>query len=142
MIKGVDNQKPIPYVLDDDRSSEINDQTIFWIKPKTGSDNNKTVRRYAATSKENRKGYREIQSSKLDAADQDEFLSVVTKVEHYGFPQGSKFFNDGKPSSVLESSEELLEVARTLSADHLAEVLEVSNNISKLTDGAKKNSSF
>lgn len=140
-IRGV-TKKAIPYVLEDDRSSPLHEQTVFHIVPKTGHDNNKTVQRYAAAAKENRKGYREVNVSKMDAADHEEFISVVEKVENYIFPEDHSLYKadeNGEPVLVtVTEAADLKEVARTLSADHLAEVLEVSNNVSKLKDGEKK----
>lgn len=140
MIKGV-SKKAIPYVLEDDRESPDKEQTVFWIKPKTGEDNNKTLARYGQASKETRKG-REINVTKLNIADLEEFTSVVERVELYQFPEDStvyKDFDNGVVNSTEDSSV-LKEIARTLSADHLGEILEVSNNLSRLTAGAKKSS--
>jgi len=142
MIRGVE-QTLIPYVLEDDRSQPIAEQTTFWIQPKTGHDQNKTVQRYAPAFKENRKGGREVNPTKMDIADQEEFIYVVKKVELYGFPKSHVMAKDLE-NGVIKSTDDpavLKEIARTLSADHLAEILEVSNNMSKLTEGAKKNSS-
>lgn len=142
MIKGVE-QTVVPYVLEDDRANPVSEQTIFWIKPKTGHDQNKTVQRYAPAFKENRKGGREVNPIKMDIADQEEFIYVVRKVENYGFPESNSMFKDFDKGILVSSDDPnvLKEVARTLSADHLSEILEVSNNMSKLTEGAKKNSS-
>lgn len=142
MIRGVE-QTLIPYVLEDDRPSPIAEQTVFHIKPKTGHDQNRTVQRYAGAFKENRKGGREVNPTKMDVADQEEFIYVVKKVQLYGFPEGHSMYKDFEEGIVVETEDPtiLKEIARTLSADHLAEILEVSNNMSKLTEGAKKNSS-
>jgi hypothetical protein len=137
MIKGVSKQE-IPYVLEDDRGSELKDQTVFWITPKTGHDANKTMQRYAGAFRDGRKGKREVDVSKLNAADQDEFLSVCKKVEHYQFPADHELYQNGKIYDVLESNAELMEVAKTLSADYLQEIFEVANNNSKLIEGKKK----
>jgi hypothetical protein len=140
MIRGVE-RKSIPYVVEDDRSSSLESQTVFWVIPKTGEDNNKTLRRYASTYKDGRRGGREVDDRKLNAADVDEFLYLVEKVENYGFPKDHKLYDSANdPIKEITDKGGLIEVARTLSADHLAEIFEVANNISKLTEGAKKNS--
>lgn len=142
MIRGVEEEL-VPYVLEDDRANPVADQTVFYVKPKTGHDQNKTVQRYAGAFKETRKGTREVNPIKMDVADQEEFISVVKKVDNYGFPKSHKMYSDFE-NGVLESTEDpsvIKEVARTLSADHLAEILEASNNQSRLSEGAKKNSS-
>jgi hypothetical protein len=143
MIRAVES-KAIPYVLEDDRESPLNDQTVFWIRPKTGADNNKTLQRYSLATKENRKGFREIDPRKMNIADQEEFLSVVERVENFGFNKENPMYAQfEKEEGIVKDSTEpavLKEIVRSLSADYLAEVLEVSNNISKLTEGAKKNS--
>ena len=138
VVKGV-NKKAIPYVLEEDRANPITEQTVFWIKPKTGHDNNLTLQRYAGASKETRKG-REINVSRLDAADQEDFLHSVEKVENFIYSEESEYYDSGKIYKEITDKAQLKEVARCLSADNLSEVLEVSNNISKLTEGAKKNS--
>lgn len=140
MIKGVE-KTAIPYVLEDDRTSPVNEQTVFWITPKTGHDSNRSLQRYAATGREGRKGYRELNVTKLDSADQEEFLQICNKVEYFGFPRSHSMYNDGKPHAILEKKEELVEVVRVLSADHLAEIFEVANNLNKLEEGRKKGSS-
>jgi|SRR5690606_5510102 len=138
MIRGV-SKTYIPYVLEDDRASSIDEQTVFWIRPKTGHDSNKTMQRYIGASKENvRKGTRDINVNKLDTADIEEFLAICSKVENYGFPSDHPKYNDGKATPLLESPEDLVEVVKTLSADHLQEIFEVANNINKLTEGARK----
>lgn len=141
-IQGVSNKTFIPYVLEDDRTSST--PTIFHIRPKTGHDNNKTVQRYAQTAKENRKGYREIDVNKLDVADMEEFIYICNKVENYIYPEDHPSYKekDGVAQVVklIEEEANLREVAKTLGADHLAEVLEVSNNLGKLKTGEKKSS--
>lgn len=141
MIKGVE-KKAIPYVLEDDRMNSVDEQTIFWINPKTGHDSNRTLQRYAGASKDGRKGYRELNVGKLDSADIEEFLSVCTKVEKYVFSSDNQFHADGKVYDVIEDPVMLTEVARTLSSDYLSEVFEVSNNINRLKEGQKKGFSF
>ena len=142
MIRGVE-QTTFPYVLEDDRSNPVDEQTTFHIRPKTGHDQNKTLQRYASAFKENRKGGRDVNPVKMDVADQEEFSYVVEKVENYGFPKGHKMY-DTYDNGVVDSTTDpavLKEISRTLAADHLSEILEVSNNVSKLTEGSKKNSS-
>lgn len=140
MIRGVE-KTAIPYVLEDDRTSPVKEQTIFWITPKTGHDSNRSLQRYAATGREGRKGYRELNVGKLDSADQEEFLAICDKVEVFAFPKSHSMYNNGQPHLLLEKKEELVEVVRVLSADHLAEIFEVANNLNKLEDGRKKGSS-
>lgn len=138
MVKGVE-KKPVPYVLEDDRNSPLEEQTVFHIMPKTGHDSNRTLQRYAAASKDGRKGSREISVQKLDSADIEEFLAIVSKVEVYQFPSHSALYESG-PTKVIDTPEGLREVCVTMSSDYLAEVFEAANNLSRLTDGAKKNS--
>jgi hypothetical protein len=138
MIKGI-NKKSIQYVLEDDRNSPLDQQTVFSIRPKTGHDSNQTLQRYAAAAKEGRGGKREINVNKLDSADVEEFLNIVEKVENYGFPEGNKFYNDGQPQTFEGSEKEkMIEVVNTLSSDYLQEVFEAANNLSRLKEGQKK----
>lgn len=140
MIRGVE-KTAIPYILEDDRTAPLKEQTVFWITPKTGHDSNRSLQRYAATGREGRKGYRELNVGKLDSADQEEFLAICNKVEVFGFPKSHSMHNGGKAHELLETKEDLIEVVRVLSADHLAEIFEVANNLNKLEDGRKKDSS-
>lgn len=139
MIRGV-TKKTYAYVLEDDRANPASEQTVFHIIPKTGHDNNLTLQRYAGTAKDNRKGFREINVQKLDSADLEEFVAVVKKVENYGWPEDHPMFEKSPVSKEITDELTLKEVARTLSADHLSEIWEVSNNINKLSEGSKKNS--
>lgn len=142
-IRGA-TKKPLPFVLEDDQSNPENEQTIFWISPKKGHDANETMRRYAAAGRDGRKGYRELSVRKLDAADIEEFLAIVYKVENYIFSEdmADKYWKDGKETGVtLDTPVGLADVCRDLSSDHLIEIIEVANNVSKLTDYQKKSSS-
>lgn len=135
-IRGV-SRKPIAYIPEDERS-EKQDPTVIWIKPKTGHDANVTMSRYAATGRDVRKGYRELNVNKLDNADVQEFLDIVVKVENY-------FFSDQFPDlqkqglfKVIEDETTLRNVCMDISADLLIEIFEVANNLVNLKAGEKK----
>jgi len=131
MIKGV-SRDPIPFVVEEDRNSPMEEQTIFWIKPKTGHEANQTMARYAAAGRDGRKGYRDLNVGKLDNADIEEFLAICTRVENFWFA------GDEKPTKIVEGPVNLTNLCRELSSDVLIELMDASNNLSVLEAGAKK----
>ena len=138
-IRGISKQA-IAYIPEDERTVK-QDQTVIHIKPKTGHDANATMARYASTGRDGRKGYRDLNVTKLDNADVEEFLNIVEKVENY-------YFSDQYPDlekiglhKVIEDRDTLKRVAMDVSADLLIEIFEAANNISKLKEGEKKSSS-
>ena len=66
-IRGV-SKKAVPYVPEEERTVK-EDQTVIWITPKTGHQANVSMARYAAAGRDGRKGYRELNVTKLDNAD-------------------------------------------------------------------------
>lgn len=133
MITGV-NKKPVPYVLEDDRNSPLNEQTVFWITPKKGHDANETLRRYAGAGRDGRKGYRELNTAKLDAADIEEFLSCVSRVQNFKLAEEE----GGKVLTDITAEGDLKQVCRSLSPDHLNEIFDAANNQTHLKAGEKK----
>ena len=138
-IKGV-GTRAIPYVPEEDRTSPADEQTVFWIKPKSGHQANQTMRRYAAAGKDGRKGYRELSVNKLDTADLEEFVEVVERVENFYF--SDKFPDLEKQGLVrdIQDAETLKCVCKDLSSDLLIEVFDAANNLSQLKAGEKKSS--
>jgi hypothetical protein len=132
-IKGVSRQ-PVPYVPEEDRMSPFKEQTVFWIKPKTGHEANQTMARYAAAGRDGRKGYRDLNVSKLDNADVEEFLAICDKVENFIFAGKAKM-------ETVQDKAGLVQVVNELSSDVLIEIMDASNNLSTLEAGAKKDSS-
>jgi len=137
-IKGV-SKKPIPYVPEAERDNTI-DPTVLWIKPKTGKDANESMRRYAAASKEGRKGYRDLDSRKLNNADLEEFISVVSSVENYEFSDNFPELEEQGVMGNIEDEATLIKVCQDLPADILIEIFDASNNLSQLKAGEKKSS--
>lgn len=137
MITGV-SKKPIPYVLEEDRKSDAAVQTVFWIVPKKGHDANETLRRYAAAGRDGRKGYRELNTARLDQADIEEFLDICIKVENFQFSEDFPDLAKQGVVKVIEDSASLAILCRDLSVDHLLEIMDAANNISHLKTGEKK----
>lgn len=138
-IRGV-SRLPIPYIPEDERSTK-EDQTVIWIKPKTGHDANVTMSRYAGAGRDVRKGYRELNINKLDNADIQEFLDIVVKVENYLFSDQFPDLEKQGLHVVIEDQELLRKVCMDISADLLVEIFEVANNMVSLKGGEKKGSS-
>lgn len=138
-IRGV-SKKPIPYIPEEERTV-TEDQTVIWIQPKTGHQANQTMARYASARRDGRKGYTELSVRKLDNADVEEFLTIVTKIENYQFSDNfPKLAGQGLIKEIVDE-ETLRKVAMDISADILVEIMEAANNMSILTAGEKKSSS-
>lgn len=136
-IKGV-SKEPIPYVPEIERDNHDN-PTVFWIKPKTGRDANESMRRYAAASKEGRKGYRDLDVRKLNSADIEEFINCVIKVENFEFSDNYPELEQRGVIEEITDEATLVSVCNDLAADILIEIFDAASNISQLKTGAKKN---
>lgn len=139
MLEGV-SKEPIPYVPEAERAVKEN-QTVIWLRPKTGQDANRTMSRYAKAQREGRSGYKDINPTKLDTADIQEFTSIVSKIENYKFSDQYPDLRKAGMHTVIEDFELLKKVAQDISADVLIEIMEASNNMSMLKQGEKKSSS-
>ena len=137
-LGGISRNKIIPYVPIDDRETEFDKQTVFWIKPKKFGDANITLSRYAAAEKMNsRKGFREFDARKLTQADKEEFSDIVVKVENWKF--SADFGGNGERiTPIVDNEGDLEKVCRDMPNELLNEVIEVANDMSKLTEGEKK----
>lgn len=158
MVRGISKNDTIAYIPEDDRGLPEEQQTVFHIKPKTGHESNIQTKHYMKGISEKPDGSRDMDVSKIDSADVANFQATVKKVENYAFSQD--FYEDKKAlkeSSVkreiedgLGNSEELWfteeitdsvllkKVAKTLPANVLREVAEVSEDMSRLKEGEKK----
>jgi len=96
--------------------------------------------RYAAAGRDGRKGYRELNVTKLDNADLQEFLDVVIKIENFYFSDQFPDLEKQGLHTVVEQPEMLKKVALDISADLLVEIMEASNNLAVLKSGEKKSS--
>ena len=137
-IRGVSKQA-VAYIPEEERTVKEN-QTVVWIKPKTGHQANVTMARYAAAGKDGRKGYRELNVTKLDNADLQEFLDVVMKVENYYFSDQFPDLEKQGLHKTIEQPELLKKVAMDISADLLVEIMEAASNLAVLKQGEKKSS--
>lgn len=147
MIKGVPTDM-VPYVLEDERATDTHDEegnlepkTIFWIRPKTGHDANETLAAYAAASKDDRKGYRQLNVQKLNVADVEQFVKVVGKVENYQFSSRFPRLAEQGAMESVEDPEVLKCLARDISPDYLMELFDAANNTQMLLAGSKNASS-
>jgi|TARA_Y100000310_G_C20144697_1_gene561882 hypothetical protein len=138
-IQGVSRQA-IPFVPEEERMVK-EDQSVIWIKPKTGHAANVTMSRYASAGRDGRKGYRELNVTKLDNADLQEFIDVVVKWENYYFSDQFPDLHKQGLFVLVEDEPTLRKIAMDLSADLLIEIMEAANNISILKAGEKKKSS-
>ena len=138
-IRGV-SREAVPFVPEEERMNFV-DPTVIHIRPKNAHASNRTMSRYAAAGRDGRKGYRDLNVSKLDAADIAEFVATVEKVENYYFSTQFPDLEKIGFHKVVESEELLKKVAADISSDLFIEVMEASNNMSVLKAGEKKSSS-
>jgi len=139
-IRGISREKVFYYVPEDDRNAPLNEQTVFHMKAKKFGDGNVTARRYMGSEKTTtRKGFRDIDDRKLTQADLGEFLDTVVQVDNWIFSQD--FGGDGETiTPVLSTPNDIEKVCKDMANELLNEILEASNDISKLEAGQKKSS--
>ncbi len=135
-IKGVSKQ-PVPYIPEIERGAKEN-QTIFWIKPKTGHQANQSIARYASARKDGRKGTTDLNVGKLDGADQAEFLDLISMVENYEFSDHYPELAKHGIIEKIDTPDQLVLVAKDLPSDILNEIFDASNNMIQLKEGEKK----
>lgn len=154
MARGLDRKNyKYYYVLKDDRGLPEREQTKFWIKPKTGHDQNETTAAYMpAFKEENNRRFLDV--AQTDAADRQEFVKHVYKVENYAF---SEEYYEKYPSAkeraeaiecedgitahfIPEITEDsmIADIVSDLPGSYLREVLGVLDDRSKLTVEEKK----
>ena len=136
MITAVE-RKTVPFVLEEDRASTANEQSIFWIMPKRSHEANITLSRYGGTSKDGRQGFRDFNVKKLDTADIDEFISLVEKVERYQLAPDSDYYGQFKSGVIPETVDKMIlaEIARSMSSAHLTEIFDAAGDTHKLEQG-------
>ena len=76
--------KPQPYILESDRdSAKVEEQTVFWIKPRTVRDGTDVAEAYGKAIKENKKKMRtEIDTRAFNDADDEQWLKHIIKIEN------------------------------------------------------------
>jgi len=137
--------EPKAYIVEEERGLTREEQTIFWIKPKTHHESNLMTARYGATYVEDRKGFRKYNTGRLDAADVEEWLNTVVKIDNFGFPE--EFFkkypelkdraNEEGYISDIKEDWLRIEVLKRLPADVVNEIWTASADYSKLTSAEK-----
>lgn len=94
MITGI-VRKQHPFVLEADRTNPPDQQTVFWIVPKTVRGATETAANYAKVQIEKRrKGTKEIDVKAMQLADMDEWLKAVERVQNFACPEGAPGLND------------------------------------------------
>lgn len=158
MARGISKSDVIPYILESDRGLDKKEQTIFYVRPKRGHESNVQTKMYMKAINEKADGTRDLDVKKTDAADIANFKVTIEKVENYAFPQGyyeerealkkdavKRTLKDdmGNEEEVYFSKEVtdgvmLEKIARTLPSSALREITQVSEDISRLKEGEKK----
>lgn len=156
MARGLNKSIDYYYVLEDDKALPTDEQTKFYVKPKTGHDANKTTALYLKTIRE-KGNQRELDVSASDAADRQEFANHVTRIENYAFSEDYyqkhpqllenkdniktiKTEDDEEISfvQVIEDKSLIADVCGDLPNTYLREVLDNVDKISRLTVEEKK----
>lgn len=158
MARGISKTELVPYVLEGDRGLDEKEQTVFYIKPKTGHESNVQTKMYMKAITEKPDGSKDMDVSQTDAADIANFKVTVRKIENYAFPQEEYENKKAMRESAIEKelvddlgnketiwfTEEITDpvmiekVAKTLPSKALRELTQVSEDMSKLKEGEKK----
>ena len=137
------SKKSVPYVCESDRSLPKEEQTVFLIKPKTYQEVNNAMRRYGGTFKEDGQGFKDYDVSKLNSADQQEWCSVVEKIENFCFSEDylKKYpeipHKEGFVEVITDSSTKL-DVLSMLPVNVINEIWKATQDVTKLKEGEKK----
>lgn len=153
------------YVLKDDRGSNPEEQTIFYVVPKTVRSQNETAAAYAEVSVTDRKtGATQLNPKKLNVVDDQEWCRAVKRIDNFFIPEGAPenscdiFLAEADASENLEikavliggkeirgvlvkstaDPEEIRRIRLAMSPDHVSEVMDAYYNYSQLT-GSEKN---
>lgn len=82
--------KSVPFVLEKDRTSPANEQTVFHLRPKTVTGAIETAANYAKIRIQDRRNKRDqIDAAAMKLAEMSEFKSIVEKIERYAVTQGA-----------------------------------------------------
>lgn len=154
-------EKPHAFVLETERSLPPDEQTVFYIRPKTQRDTNQTAVDYAkAQTLDRRRGKSNIDKKALDTADLNEWLRAVIKIENVfvavGSPEGAyDHFNqrktenptgfeekeiEGVPGIIVKTTEDKIDIQYlfwALSTGETEEVMAAFINYGELRTGLK-----
>lgn len=86
--------KPVPFIIERERTIPAAEQTVFWIKPKTQEDTNESASNYAKAAVTNRrKGRNDLDPKAMQQADIAEWMNIVIRIENFlcipGAPGGA-----------------------------------------------------
>ena len=106
MARGI-IEKEYGFILKDDKSLPSEEQTTWYIKPKTVRKANETAARYATVSKTDRKsGEQKYDVGAMNRVDDEEWLTAVKRVENYFMPDGVPGGGDTECLRMLGGAEE------------------------------------
>ncbi|TRZ83228.1 hypothetical protein D4R86_00895 [bacterium] len=157
MLRGISEKELYPYVPEGERGLSEEQQTVFYMKPKTGHDANVQTKVYLKAYREKDGGIRDLEVPQADAADVANFKATCKKVENFVFPndyyeahpqikkmaKAIKVMENGVEIEffcmpVIEDELQIGDVFRCLDSETIRELTSVSNSISKLKEGQKK----
>jgi len=116
--------KEHPFVLKDDKDSNPEDQTVFYLVPKTVRSQNDTAARYAGVYKSDKKtGEQTVNKKRLNVVDDEEWGDAVQRITNF-------IIHPAAPEGVYDYFFNLIEIG---GASHLSkiETKEDDNGVSK-----------
>ena len=84
-LKGKGTRKPVPYIPELERSSDV--PTIFWIRPKNMKGTYVSLDLYQKGSDVTGRGQRTINPNKMMEADIKDFIGFCERVQNYQFSE-------------------------------------------------------
>lgn len=141
-LKGINPNTSIAYVPKTERACPPDEQTVFWISPRTTMRANVSASRYMKARREGKRGEIIMDEKRMVEADIKEFLEMITKVDNYIYStQYSQYRNDDGTDKIWQNITDRLmleAIYRDLPNEIFIELLEASSDMSVLTEGEKK----
>lgn len=132
MIRGISKDDILRYVPECERDLLPEEQTVFWIRPRTGADANAVLSKYSPAMKDEAGGRRSMDVQRMNSADLSNFLTAVQKVENF------LFAGEESPTAEIQEEDGLTRIWKQLEANILTEVLNASADFSRLRREQKK----
>jgi hypothetical protein len=131
-MRGISKQ-PVPYVLDRDRGVPEDEQTTFWVKPRTGEDGARIVTRYTGAERANPGAYREISPAKWGKADIETWLDTIVKVENFWFSDTFPELAAQGWITEVTDPDMLVKVMKSIALEDFNELINFASRVSTLT---------
>lgn len=132
-MRGINTEKPIPYILEEDRGLPESEQTVFYINLYSALNTARMERRFAKSERINRAGQAIPDAKMRTAATVETFIEFCDHIENFFF------YGEEKGTDISPTDEHGKQrVASQLSPKHLTELLEFATGNAGLDDAEKK----